>query len=225
MSQTTKPKRKSRRLPPASGRAPSSKLTEADWQALSDELIRYHRRVRDVFGRREQRRWSIVYLCGQLSELERKTIEPMVLKLVGPDRNAIRGLQQFIGQGAWSAQALLARLQTLAAEWLAHPDGVLTRTCSAVGAGVVDGSGFPKQGLHSAGVAYQYCDAVGKVANSQEGVFAVYASPAGATLVDARLYLPAEWFDEIHRAYWPKIDLPSETTFHTEPALALDMIT
>jgi SRSO17 transposase len=56
-------------------------------------------------------------------------------------------------------------------------------------------------------------------------VFAVYASPAGATLVNARLYLPAEWFDEMHRAYWPQIGLPSETTFHTEPALALDMIT
>jgi SRSO17 transposase len=223
VSRTAKPKRKGRRLPPASGRAPNSKLSEADWQALSDELIRYHQRVRDVFGRREQRRWSIVYLCGQLSELERKTIEPMVLKLIGPDRNAIRGLQQFIGRGAWSAAALLGRLQTLAAEWLGHPEGVLTRTCG--GAGVVDGSGFPKQGLHSAGVAHQYCDALGKVANSQEGVFAVYASPTGAALVNARLYLPAEWFDEMHRAYWPRIGLPGETTFHTEPALGLDMIT
>jgi SRSO17 transposase len=215
VSRTTKPKRKSRRLPPASGRAPSSKLSEADWQALSDELIRYHRRVRDVFMRREQRQWSMVYLCGQLSELERKTIEPMVLRLIGADRNAIRGLQQFIGQGTWSASALLERLQALTAEWLAHPEGVL----------IVDGSGFPKQGLHSAGVAYQYCDALGKVANCQEGVFAVYAGPAGATLVDARLYLPAEWFDEIHRPYWPKIGLSSDTTFHTEPALALAMVT
>jgi SRSO17 transposase len=215
VSRTPKPKRKSRRLPPASGRAPRSKLSEADWQALSDELIRYHRRVRDVFGRTEQRQWSIVYLCGQLSELERKTIEPMVLKLLGPDRNAIRGLQQFIGQGAWSADALLQRLQTLAAEWLAHPEGVL----------IVDGSGFPKQGLHSAGVAHQYCDVLGKVANCQEGVFAVYASPVGATLVDARLYLPAQWFDEMHRAYWPKISLPGKTLFQTEPALALAMIT
>jgi SRSO17 transposase len=232
VSRTAKAKRKSRRLPPASGRTPSRTLSEADWQALSDELIRYHRRVREVFGRREQRQWSIVYLCGQLSDLERKTIEPMVLKLVGPDRNAVRGLQQFtphlavgagVGQGSWSAGALLQRLQALAAEWLAHPEGVLTRTCG--GAGVVDGSGFPKQGLHSAGVARQYCDALGKVANCQEGVFAVYASPAGATLVDARLYLPAEWFDEMHRAYWPKIGLPNETTFQTEPALSLAMIT
>ncbi len=215
MSRTPKPKRKSRRLPPASGRAPNSKLSEADWQALSDELTDYHRRVRDVFGRREQRRWSIVYLCGQLSQLERKTIEPMVLKLLGPNRNAVRGLQQFIDQGAWLADALLGRLQSLAAEWLAHPEGVL----------IVDGSGFPKQGLHSAGVACQYCDALGKVANCQEGVFAVYASPAGATLVNARLYLPAEWFDEMHRVYWPKIGLPAEMLFQTEAALALAMIT
>jgi len=79
----------------------------------------------------------------------------MVLKLFGPNRNVIRGVQQFIGQGTWSADALLRRLQALVAEWLAHPDGVL----------FVDGSGFPKQGLHSVGVAYQYCDALGKVAN------------------------------------------------------------
>ena len=32
-----------------------------------------------VFARREQREWSRFYLCGQLSNLERKTMEPMVL--------------------------------------------------------------------------------------------------------------------------------------------------
>lgn len=215
MSRTAKRKRTSRRQPPTSGRAPNDKLSEADWQALSDELVRYHEQVRDVFARREQQRWSLVYLCGQLSELERKTIEPMVLELLGADRNAVRGLQQFIGHGAWSAAALWARQQALAGEWLGHPQGVL----------IVDGSGFPKQGLHSVGVARQYCGALGKIANCQEGVFAVYASPAGASLVDARLYLPAEWFDDLHRPYWPTIGLAAETTFQTEPALALEMIT
>jgi SRSO17 transposase len=215
VSRTAKPKRISCRRPPASGRASSDKLSDTDWQALSDELVRYHQRVRNVFGRREQQRWSLVYLCGQLSALERKTIEPMVLELLGADRNAVRGLQQFIGHGAWSAAALWVRQQTLAAEWLGQPEGVL----------IVDGSGFPKQGLHSVGVARQYCGALGKIANCQEGVFAVYASPAGASLVDARLYLPAEWFDDLHRPYWPTVGLAPETSFQTEPALALEMIT
>jgi SRSO17 transposase len=150
-----------------------------------------------------------------VSELERKTIEPMVLALLGADRTAVRGLQEFIGHGAWSAAALWARQQALAGEWLGHPQGVL----------IVDGSGFPKQGLHSVGVARQYCGALVKIANCQEGVFAVYASPAGASLVDARLYLPAEWLDDLHRPYWPTIGSASETTFQTEPAFALEMIT
>jgi hypothetical protein len=44
----------------------------------------------------EQREWLRFYLCGQLSNLERKTMEPMVLALLKADRNAVRGLQRFI---------------------------------------------------------------------------------------------------------------------------------
>lgn len=52
---------------------------------------------------------------------------------------------------------------------------------------IVDGSGFPKDGPESVGVAPQYCGHVGKVANSQEGVFAAYVSSHGYTFLDARL--------------------------------------
>jgi hypothetical protein len=38
-------------------------------------LVDYHRQFEDCFYRREQRHWSAVYLCGQLSNAERKTIE------------------------------------------------------------------------------------------------------------------------------------------------------
>jgi hypothetical protein len=64
---------------PASGRKPTSKLAVGDIEAISDELKAYHRLFHGVFQRREQRYWSLVYLCGQLSDLDRKTIEPMVL--------------------------------------------------------------------------------------------------------------------------------------------------
>ena len=42
--------------------------------------------------------WSWLYLCGQLSNLERKTIEPMVLSLLGAIPNAIRDAQRFMSQ-------------------------------------------------------------------------------------------------------------------------------
>jgi SRSO17 transposase len=71
-------------------------LTIRDVQATTDELIRFHRLFHAVFKRREQREWSALYLCGQLSNLERKTIEPMVAAFRGADPNAMRALQQFI---------------------------------------------------------------------------------------------------------------------------------
>src|SRR3990170_895179 len=83
-----------RREPPASGRRPSAMLAAADVDASADELVAFHRRFQPLFQRWEQRHWSAFYLCGQLANLERKTIEGMVLALKGPDRNAIRGLQQ-----------------------------------------------------------------------------------------------------------------------------------
>jgi len=122
-----------------------------------------------VFQRREQRYWSLIYLCGQLSDLERKTIEPMVLALLGPDSNLVRAGQQFIGQGEWAASKLIVRYQEVVAEWLGDPHGVV----------ILDGVAFPSKGRLRVGVAHQYCGVLGKLANCQEGVFAVYVSSSG----------------------------------------------
>jgi SRSO17 transposase len=200
--------------PPPSGRPPTRRLAARDVQASADELIAFQRLFRSVFRRREQREWSALYLCGQLSNLERKTLEPIVTAFCGPDPNAMRGLQQFISQGTWSATELMRHLQDYVAKWLGDPDGVV----------IVDGSGFPKQGQHSVGVARQYCGAVGKVTNSQEGVFAVYASRHGHAFLDERLYVHETWFGEDLRPRWSECDIPPELVFHTEPELALDML-
>ena len=61
---------------------------------------------------------------------------------------------------------------------------------------ICDGSGFPKKGEHSVGVQRQYCGALGKIANCQQGVFVAYASSDGYTFVDRRLYLPEVWFSD-----------------------------
>jgi SRSO17 transposase len=97
----------------------------------------------------------------------------MVLGLKGPDPAAVRAGQQFLGEGAWSDEALISRHQRLVGDSLGEGDGVV----------IVDGSGFPKQGRHSVGVAPQYCGALGNVANCQEGVFAAYASSKGYTFL------------------------------------------
>lgn len=76
-------------------------MTEADVERCADALCAYQREVTAVFARREQREWSRFYLCGQLSNLERKTMEPMVLALLEANQNAVRGLQQFTPHLRW----------------------------------------------------------------------------------------------------------------------------
>ena len=212
MKQSTR--KHSIRRPPPSGRLPSMRLAARDVQASADELIAFHRMFATVFRRREQREWSTLYLCGQLSNLERKTLEPMVTAFRGADSNAMRSLQRFVTQGTWSASHLIQRLQELVAEWLGDPDGVV----------IVDGSGFPKQGPASVGVAPQYCGAVGKVTNSQEGVFAVYASPCGYAFLDVRLYVHESWFSDGMRDRWEACGIPKDWAFQTEPELGLEML-
>jgi SRSO17 transposase len=87
------------------------RLVARDVQASADELISFHRLFHTVFQRREEREWSVLYLCGQLSNLEHKTIEPIDTAFCGADRNAVRGLQQFVSQGTWSAEELIVLLQ------------------------------------------------------------------------------------------------------------------
>jgi SRSO17 transposase len=214
---STKGQRQRRRLQasaPPSGQQPVMHLAPRDVEAMAEELVTYHERFHDLFQRREQRQWSAFYLRGQLSDLERKTVEPMVLATHGPDAAAVRAGQQFLGQGAWDDTAILARHQGLVAESLGEPDGVV----------IFDGSGFPKQGTHSVGVARQYCGAVGKIANCQHGVFAAYASRNGYTFLDRRLYMPQPWFDKAHAPLRQRYGVPSDLTFQTEPQLALAML-
>jgi len=203
------------RRPPTSGRKPLNRLASQDVTASANEVLAFHQRFRDLFQRHEQRDWSLFYLCGQLSNLERKTIEPMVLALLGPDPNLVRTAQHFIGQGEWAWPAILERVQLLVANWLGEPDGIV----------VADGSGFPKQGQHSAGVAPQYCGHVGKVANCQQGAFVLYASRRGYAFLDARLYVPECWFTAEYHERWQACSMPDTLTFHTEPELSLEMIT
>ena len=199
---------------PPSARAPSGNLAARDLEGMQAELQRYHERFHDLFARREQRQWSAFYLRGQLSDLERKSIEPMVLAEYGPDMAKVRAGQQFLGAGAFNDSAILRRHQGMVAETLGEADAAL----------IVDGSGFPKQGQHSVGVARQYCGHLGKVANCQVGVFAAYASSKGHTFLDCRLYMPRAWFDDEHAPLRQRYGVPEDLHFATEPELALQMI-
>jgi SRSO17 transposase len=87
---------------------------------------------------------------------------------------------------------------------------------------ILDETGFLKKGDMSAGVAWQYTGTAGGVANCQVGVFLVYATPQGYTLLDRELYLPEEWMQERERCR--RAGIPEEVDFATKPVLAQRML-
>jgi SRSO17 transposase len=193
-------------------------LTPADLADVGEELAAYHARFAPLFARREQRGWAAVYLRGLLlADVPRKNVEAMALRLLGVGPQAarhVRALQQFIGEGAWDDTAILAEHQRLVAQTVGEPDGVL----------ILDGSEVPKRGVHSAGVAAQWCGASGKTDNCQAGVYLGYASRAGYTLLDRRLYLPEPWFDDAHAPLWQACRIPAGVVFQTKADLGAEMM-
>lgn len=152
---------------------------------------------------------------GLLSpELERKSIEPMVLHLKDPTDKAVRAVQQCIGEGSWKDDRIRRRHWKEVDTTLGENDGVM----------IVDGSDFPKQGIHSAGVSRQYCGQLGKRANCLSGVFIGYTSSKGYTLLDTRLYISEVWLSEAYEERRKTCRIPEDARFQTENELAWEMI-
>jgi len=185
-------------------------------QWAAEELTTYYANYRPLLRRREQRAWTEVYLRGLLSDIpNNKSIESMILALIGADSNAIRNMQHCIGAGAWAGTPLLTRHWSAVDRVLGDPEGVHT----------LDSSEFLKQGQDSVGVKRQHCGEVGKIANCQSGVFLGYASRKGYTLLDRRLYLPEEWVtDEAYAERRHKCGVPEDIEFKTKPQQGWEML-
>jgi SRSO17 transposase len=190
---------------------PACTLTVSDIEALLPALEQYGEHFKRTFARLDQHAWAFRYLPGLLTTLPRKSCEPIALAL----GVSVRGLQAFIAESSWSSLPVLTQHERLVAHSLADADD---------GVFLVDESGMPKQGLHSAGVAHQYCGALGKVCSCQVGVFVGYASRKGYTLVSGQLFIPQDWFGEQMAALRQEVGLPTELTFRTKSQIAVDLL-
>jgi SRSO17 transposase len=190
---------------------PACNLTVCDIEALLPALEKYVEHFKRTFARLDQHAWAVRYLQGLLDTLPRKSCEPIALAL----GVSVRGLQAFIAESSWSSLPVLAQHERLVAHSLGDTDD---------GVFLIDESGMPKQGHHSAGVAHQYCGALGKVCSCQVGVFVGYASRTGYTLVGGQLFVPQDWFGEPMAALCQEVGLPTELSFRTKPQIAVDLL-
>jgi SRSO17 transposase len=173
-----------------------------------DRLTFFLHRYLPRFFRREHRDLVPTLLAGKLSDLERKTAEPIARQA----RRHRKPVQHFVGAGKWDDEAVLDELRQHVAEELGAADGAL----------ILDGSAFPKKGDASCGVARQWCGRLGKLDNCQVGVFVGYASRRGQALVDRHLYLPEGWADAPARRRQGQV--PDAVNFQTKPDIGLDLV-
>jgi SRSO17 transposase len=185
-----------------------AELSAADVAGCRRRLDAFLQRYLPRFYRVEQHQLARVVLQGKLSNLQRKTSEPIAYQ-AGRHRKPV---QHFVGAGCWDDEAVMAELRQHVAAEVGDPDAVL----------VLDPSGFPKSGTDSCGVARQWCGRLGKIDNCQVGVFLTYVTAHAYAPLDRQLYLPREWAEDPKRRQATHV--PEEVTFQETWRIGLHLL-
>ena len=108
----------------------------------------------DVIGHADRVRPLRDYCLGLLTPAERKSVEP-IAAVTAPARVAAQhqSLLHFVGQSAWSDEAVLSKVLELTLPAL--------EGAGPVEAWIIDDTSVPKKGRPSVGVARQYCGQLG----------------------------------------------------------------
>lgn len=174
---------------------------------LERDLEGFLARFTDCFRRRDTRVHFPVYVRGQLSQLPRKSVEPMALAAGTP----VRTLQEFLTHLLWDEDRMRQRLATIVAQEHGDRESI----------GIIDETGWVKKGQHTPGVQRQYCGSVGKHENSIITVHLGYASDAFHCLLDGDLFLPQSWDQDRQRCR--QAGVPDEVVYRPKTEIALEL--
>jgi SRSO17 transposase len=186
-------------------------MTEQEITDLGPAFGSYLRRFRGSFGQDRTARHFDTYCRGLLSDLPRKSVEPIALAA----GTAVRTLQEFLVTARWDhghARDTLHR----------HLVGALAAVpADPVGAvGVIDETSCRKWGDHTPGVQRQYLGCVGKIDNGIVTVHLGVAKGAFQALLDADLYLPKSWAGDRDRCR--AAGIPDDVRYRPKWRLAVD---
>ena len=175
-------------------------------QRIRPELSRHLRIYAGCFGRSQTRAHLEEYVRGQLSDLPRKSVEPMADAAGVPART----LQEFLGLSRWNEQMMRDRLQQKVAADHASPQSV----------GYFDETSFVKKGDKTACVQRQYCGASGKKDNCVVSVHLGYCAGDFHTLLDGEMFLPEHtWDPDLERRR--EAGIPDDLAHRTKAQIAL----
>ena len=151
------------------------------------------------------------YCRGLLSDLKRKSVEPMALAA----GCAVRTLQEFLRDHQWQHTQLRDQLQQhVADELVGLPDDGLGNV------GLIDETSAVKSGDKTPGVQRQYLGCVGKIDNGIVTVHLGVCKGRYKTLFDGELFLPEEWANDRERCQ--AAGIPDDLGYRPKSTIALE---
>ena len=187
-------------------------MTGEQMATLQPALRQFLGTFEDCFRKAVTFGYLETYVVGLLSDLKRKSVEPIALAAEVP----VRTLQEFLSSFRWDHAHAQQRLHGLVAD----------RHGGDHALGVIDASGHHKQGDKTPGVQRQWCGETGKIDNCVVGQHLLFTdndptNPFGCVLC-SDLFLPASWDTDPERRQEAKI--PAELHHRPKWQLAVDQV-
>lgn len=187
-------------------------MTADQIRSVQPALAALLERFRPCFKRKPTFGHWQCYLLGLMTDLKRKSIEPIALAA----GRAVRTLQEFLAYFAWDHRRVDTMLRQL----------VMDEHASERAIGVIDASAHHKQGTKTPGVKRQWCGERGKKENCVVGQHLLYTdndpkNPFNC-VVASDLFLPEEWANDRERC--KEAGIPDEVVYRPKWEIALDQV-
>jgi SRSO17 transposase len=188
-------------------------MTTEQVQAVGPEFTAFLRPFERYFEQPESVRHFRNYTRGLLTDLPRKTAEPLANYAGTPPRC----LQQFLKACLWNHDGLVNGVQQTVRSAVLElpPDPIGT-------VGLLDETSALKQGTKTPGVQRQYLGCVGKVANGIVTVHLAVARGRFKALLDSELFLPQSWEDDRERCR--QADIPDAIHYRSKWEIGLELL-
>jgi SRSO17 transposase len=188
-------------------------MTEQEIAGLGPAFAAYLGRYRSCFLQKRTAAHLDNYCRGLLSDLPRKTVEPIALEA----GTAVRTLQEFLTTARWNHESLRDLLQRQLADAIAALPADTRGTV-----GILDETSCRKWGDETPGVQRQYLGCVGKVDNGIVTVHVGVAQGRFQALLDADLYLPKAW--DADRQRCQAAGIPDAVRYRPKWRIALEQL-
>jgi SRSO17 transposase len=186
-------------------------MTENQIRGLGTALDRYLDSFLFCFSFTQTFEHLRTYCRGLLSDLPRKSAEPIALASGTP----VRTLQEFLRDHSWDhlQMTIIAQKRAAALVPTLDDDGLGT-------VGLIDETGQPKKGVKTPGVQRQWCGRLGKVDNCIVTVHLGVTRGRFTALLGGDLFLPKEWSKDRERC--KQAGIPDKVVYRPKWGIALE---